>query len=50
LIVVWVAQIVVSRKRDTAVADMRVQRLQQEDKWEKSTVYEPMRYDMREKA
>ena len=50
LIVVWVAQIVVSRKRDTVVADMRVQRLQQEDKWEKSTVYEPMRYDMREKA
>ncbi|CAI9626490.1 hypothetical protein GT037_006542 [Alternaria burnsii] len=50
LIVVWIAQVVVSRKRNAVVADMRVQRLQQEDKWDKSTVYEPMRYDIRKKA
>lgn len=50
LIAVWIGQVVVSRKRGTAVADMRVERLQQDDKWENSTVYEPMRYETREKA
>ncbi|KAG9187514.1 hypothetical protein G6011_05385 [Alternaria panax] len=50
VIAVWIAQIVVSRNRDTAVADMRVERLQQEGKWEKSTAYEPVRPGTQEKA
>jgi hypothetical protein len=47
LIVVWIAQIVVGKKRSTAIADARVERLQQ---GKKSEVYEPMRYEARERA
>jgi hypothetical protein len=47
---VWVAQAVLDRKRATAVANMRVERLQQDEEWGLSATRECMGCEAKEKA